>query len=307
MLHLHSPDRSLFAEWFRKRLFQYIEYSVEDDPLRLGIMTFGDRNFLNEVECFLPPFAGSRAWLHGLRRFCAGAKPVNYLMKVDWRGEAILAVSLYCRFVDNLSALALANALVDAEPLRWQGPPLQEIARALGTSWPHGIGFRLTEKGEHHSAVYNRISMPSLKFRLGALLDLSLVCGLPANVEREVRRDMAFIYRPGPVGVVGVDAAGDGRAAALKLDAESVPLAWALRFASARGTSPARIKEIEKLSHSLGVRNVGYLGLKYGPAGFDSWKVYLPFQPRLRRSALVPHLDVNQWATANSGFYRREF
>lgn len=280
---------------------------MEADPERLGMMIFGDGTFLDELERFLPPFAGAEAWLRGLRSFCAEAKPINYLMKVDWRGEVILAVSIYCRFVDNLSALALADALADAAPLSWHGPPLQEIARALGTSWPHGIGFRITSQGLLHSAVYNRVSMPSLEFRSRALLDLLLVCGFPSTLEREITRDMTLIYKPGPVGVVGVDAGNDGHAAAVKLDAEAVPVSWAIRFLSGRGASLRRMRELEEVALSLAVRNAGYLGLKYADTGLENWKLYLPLQPRLRRSALMPHLDVNKWNTGHVDSYQSKF
>ncbi len=119
---MRSPGKSAFAAQFRERLFQYVEYSVEEDPGRLGTMIFGDGDFLDDVARFLPTFSGAEDWLRALRRFCSRAKPVNYLLKVDWREETIVAVSIYCRFIENINAKALADALADAPPLVWQGP-----------------------------------------------------------------------------------------------------------------------------------------------------------------------------------------
>ncbi len=142
--------------------------------------------------------------------------------------------------------------------------------------------------------------MPSLDFRIRALPDLVALCGFPDAVQRVVRSDMTFVYGPGPVGVVGVDGGRDGRAAALKLDAEAVPLSWAMRFAAARGTALERIEQIANFARSLSLRSAGYFGLKYGAAGFESWKLYLPIQPRLRRAASATRLDINRWATSGN-------
>ena len=293
------PNRLVFAATFRQRLFQYVEYSLEADARRLGTMIFGDGKFLDEVEAFLPKFSGAKPWMRGVRSFASQANPVNYLMKVDWLEENVSAVSLYCRFIENLGVAALVETLKSSAPLGWEGPSLQKIAETLGSHWPHGIGFRITDEGHYHSAVYNRVSMPSMDFRLRALPAIVDICDFPNSVEQEIRQDIGCICRPGPVGIIAVDADKEGRAAALKLDLDSVPLGWALRFLRERGAAAMRIMEIENFARSLGIRVAGYLGLKYNNSGFKGWKLYLPIQPRLQQAALRPHLDVNKWIVQN--------
>ena len=137
--------------------------------------------------------------------------------------------------------------------------------------------------------------MPSIKFRLDALPELVKTCGLPAGLERAVRSDMAMVCGPGPVGVVGVDGGRDGSAAAIKLDAEAVPSAWAMQFLAARNVTAGRLAQLREMLLRVGSRHLGYLGLKYTGQGFAGWKMYVPLQPRLVRAAAVPQLEVNQW------------
>ena len=297
---LLSAERDWFTSCFRLHLVQYVEYSFDADGRRLGTMIFGDRKFLSELESFVAPFPFAHEWSRAMRTFADAVRPVSFLFKVDWDGPQALSFSLYCRFIDNLSAEQLSAALGDSAATAWGGPKPQDIGHALGTDWPHGMGLRVLRDGRFHAAVYNRVSMPATEFRLKALPELVDVCGLPAEIGRAVGVDMASVHRPGPVGVIGVDGGADRRAAALKLDAEAVPAIWALRFVESRGASRVRVAQLGQIVRSLGLRCLGYLGLKYTAEGFDSWKIYVPMQPRLGRPAGAPHLNINQWAGAQS-------
>jgi hypothetical protein len=288
--------RASFEARFRTQLAQYVEYSLDANPRRLGIMIFGEDSFWDSLEQFVRPFAFSKVWFPAVRRFATGVRPVNYLFKVDWDDEQVRSLSLYCRFVENLSAADLANALAHAAPLSWEGPAPQDIGRVLGTPWPHGIGLRVQADGAYHSAIYNRVSMPGTAFRLRCLPELIELCGMPASLEKEMHADMAFVYGRGPVGVVGIDGGAKDRVKAIKLDADGVPVTWAFRFIRQRGVSAQRLAELSDMVTRLGIDRLGYLGLKYAAEGFESWKLYIARQFRLIRPALAPHLDINKWA-----------
>jgi hypothetical protein len=259
-------------------------------------MIFGDGNFLDELSSLLCWFEGGDKWLSGVRSFSEAAKPISYLLKADWSDDTLLAISIYCRFAENLAASEVKSALKNAQPLSWDGPPVEDIGRSLNTSWPHGIGFRITIDGRLHSAVYHRVTSPHVPFQTEQLRNLIYVCGLPAHLEKTIRRDLAVVYRRGAVGVIGLDAGGNGTASALKLDVEAVPLGWALRYIHTRGAAAPRVHQIRQTAVSLSIRSIGYLGLKYNHEGFEGWKIYLPQQPRLRPPALAPRIDANKWA-----------
>ena len=293
-----SPERTRFATVFRARLFQYVEYSCGSDPDQLGTMIAGDADFLHELATYLRPLDFAATWHGAVRAFCDKVRPVSYLFKVDWHGERIQALSLYCRFVENVTAETVYEAFQQATPLSWSGPDLEAIGRAVGTHWPHGIGLRVSPSGGLHSAVYYRISMPGLQFRLRAIPELIAVCAFPEARTRDLQRAVARVYGPGPVGVVAVDAGADRTAAAIKLDAERVPLQWAMRFIADTGEPVERLHSLQALTVRLGIRQLSYFGMKFGRDGFAGWKAYLPFQPRLVGPALAPRMDVNQWSAS---------
>jgi hypothetical protein len=288
--------RASFEACFRANLAQYVEYSLDANSRRLGTMIFGEESLWNSLAQFSGPLGFAGEWLVAARRFAAAVKPVNYLLKVDWQDWQVLSLSLYYRFMDNLSAEDLADAFARATPFSWEGPAPQEIGRVLGAARPHGVGLRVQADGTYHAAVYNRVSMPSMAFRLKSLPELIELCRMPASLEQEISTDMALVYRQGPVGVVGVDGGTGNRAGAIKLDADGVPVSWAFRFISERGATVERVTQLSDMAVRLGLDRLGYLGLKYVADGFESWKFYIARQFRLMRPALAPHLDVNKWA-----------
>ena len=293
-----STEPARFASFFRARSFQYVEYSYGADPNQLGIMISGDGDFLSELAKYLKPLAFADTWYSAARAFCNKTKPISYLFKVDWAYDQIQALSLYCRFIENVTASSVYEAFQQAAPLSWSGPDLEAIGRSAGTRWPHGIGLRVSASGALHSAVYYRISTPSLEFRLRAVPQLIDVCGFPGTIARDLQRALAQVYGPGPVGVVAVDAGPHRRAAAIKLDAERVPLKWAMRFIADSGVAAQGLRTLQELTIRLGISQLSYFGMKYGCDGFAGWKAYMPFQPRLVGPALTPRMDVNQWAVS---------
>jgi hypothetical protein len=273
-----SPDE--FATAFRHDLYRYLEYSFEADPRMVGWMTTGDATFRDRALAFARRIPFAQDWARAVTEFTDKNRPANCFFRVDWRHDAAVALSLYCRFASSKHRPKQGGFVPQADPLRWRGPAPELVADALGMSMPQGIGLRVDASGAYHSALYFDVHRKTAEFRTQYLSRLMGACGYPDHVAREIAYDMPRVYAGPEVGVLAVTSGEVERAGALKLDPGPVPLGWAVAFIRRRNAAAPRVGELLRFAHSLRNSHPSYLGLTYGKSGFVSWKLYWKAQSR---------------------------
>jgi hypothetical protein len=283
-----------FSRIFRHDLYQRLEYSADEASDEMGTMVAGDSTLLPRIWTFANLLSFGRDWAKSVRDFVEFVKPIIYLFRVNWQERKATNISIYCRLLDHLSDNTLSEALECTRLFQWAGPSPQRIGEILGIGGPTGIGLRINNDGQCHTAMYYRVGMFLPEFRVRALKSLVECCGFPDEVASCISVDMATIYPPSPVGVVGIDSGKDSIAANLKLDPAEVSLRKAFAFISRYGATSARIAQLASITHHLRMSHVSYIGTKYNRDGFAGWKLYWSIQPRLQAPALGPILDINQ-------------
>lgn len=280
-----SGAAAAFTGLFRSVLARQVEYSVGDAPDRMTTMIplAGD-----EVSAQLAvlaaalPFGGEWSW--AIPRFIRAVRPDAFLLRLDWEGSVARAVTLYCRFPVEPDDAALQAAMRHARPFRWQAPAPSALAGALGVPGPRGIALRASADGSRQTALYFKSAL-----HVGAdwddrLVTLLSACGWNADLAPTIARDLRPLYRPGPLGVVGID----DTARVLKFDPAEVPLADALAFLSRRRVAPERLAALRSLAQGLRADSASYVGVQYDASGFAGWRLYFACEPaRARRPGLA--------------------
>jgi hypothetical protein len=276
----------LFQQLFRGVLAHHVEYSYGEAGGSFTSMVPLRQDWLPravELAAGLP-FGGAWAW--AIERFSGAINPDEYLFRLDWTRDEATAITLYCRFPSEPDAVGFRHALTVARPFTWSGPDPAAVASSLGVPGPRGIAFRASSKGTLRTAVYFRSEQhagPSWTERLAGLL---AACRYPTELGSTIERDLKELYRPGPVGVIGVDDGVDGIPGALKFDPSNVPTSVVFAFLARVGVPAARIAALRTIAIGLRAESVTYAGVQYGPKGFSGFRVYFACEPGRARAPL---------------------
>jgi hypothetical protein len=277
-----------FQQLFRDVLSRQVEYSYSDAgdayttmvPLRMHLVP----RVIEFVETI--PFAGEWAW--AVARAANAIQPDEILFRIDWRVLGVgahgvnnepTAATMYCRFPVEPDTTTFQAAAGSARPFRWSGPDPSAIAAAIGVAGPRGIAFRASHSGRLRTALYfrsNEHAGGSWTERLAALL---AVCHYPSELAETIESDLKELYRPGPVGVIGIDEGEEGVAGAIKFDPSNVPSGSALAFLARAGVAPDRIEVLRRIAVGFRADSVSYAGVQYGPRGFSGWRLYFACEP----------------------------
>lgn len=299
-----APDMpsaaAAFTALFRASLARQVEYSFSDEPDRMTTMIplAGDEVAAQLVRLAASlPFAGDWSW--AVPCLIRAVRPDAFLLRMDWQGQAARAVTLYARFPTEPDDAAFHSAMAAARPFQWHGPPPSALAAALGVPGPRGIALRVGADGSRQAALYFKSEHhvgPSWGARLADLLP---ACGWDRALAPRIEADLRPLYRPGPLGVVGVDGGEeDARnirtARIVKFDPANVPLGDALGFLARVGVSPARLAAVRAAALGLRADSASYVGAQYGPGGFAGWRVYLACEPPFVRRPGLPAMDAQR-------------
>ncbi|MDQ1919264.1 hypothetical protein [Massilia pseudoviolaceinigra] len=283
-----------FQQLFRGALSRQVEYSYSDDEHRFSSMIPLTGSQLNDLDVLAGeiPYAGDWAW--SVRRFAQAVRPDAFLLRLDWHGNAASAVTLYCRFPGEPDEAAFRSALAHARPFEWNGPGPDDVARALGVNGPRGIAFRSSDKGMNNTALYFKSGEHAgraLGERMPALL---AACGYPAGLQSLLEKDLHALYRPGPVGVIGVDDGQEGQARALKFDPANVALDIAFDFLARARVPAERIDTLRRTARDLRADAASYLSAQYGPDGLRGWRIYFACEPCCTSVPARPVIDTQR-------------
>ncbi len=286
---LLSPSAA-YLRHFGAAAHASIEYSFDANLDRHGVTVRGGDGFAGVVGEFArsTPFAAQWAW--AIQRFDRRVQPDSFLFRVDWCADAVLALSLYCRFRHEPSDEAYADAMQAARPHVWQGPAPGVLAAVLGVPGPRGVGFRVHRSGALRVSAYFRVDSPVTILGPDALDRLMDASSFPAEVADRILADLEQIHPVGLAGIVGVDAGSPERGHALKFNSPDVPLANALAFLSSRGAEPAALARLGIVSRALRSPSVSYLGTRYDAAGFTGWRAYFSAEPAQHATAEAPRV-----------------
>ncbi|MEV0115914.1 hypothetical protein AB0H77_22140 [Streptomyces sp. NPDC050844] len=279
-----------FTALFRRAAYTGVELSFDEDPHARTAMVAGGPELAAAALEFSTDLPFAALWAWSTARFVSAVGPDAHLFRVDWHGETVRALSLYCRFPKEPDDTEFASALSTAAPVAWTGPPPGVIAQALGVAGPRGLVLRVDGKGHVRVALYYRVPLPASALPPSAVEWLLLSTGLPTSVGDILERDMRELFGHGPVGIVGLDAAPDGGAGALKLNPANVPTAQALRFLAQHGASESRTAELGFIARTLRARWVSYLGVRYNAHGWAGWRIYFSIEPWRLRAPGAPDL-----------------
>jgi len=236
-------------------------------------------------------FAGQWAW--SIQRFARAIHPDQFLFRVDWHHNEPTAVTLYCRFPSEPSTSEFQKAISIARGFSWNGPDPSAIGLSLGVDGPRGIAFRVTNKGNLLTALYFRSeqhSGPSWAERLAAFL---ATCQYPEGLASMIEGHLKELYRPGPVGVIGLDEGQNGVPRAVKFDPPNVPLSVTFDFLARVGVSSARINALMTIAAGLRAESVTYAGVQYGYEGFSGFRLYFACEPSYARKPVRQRIALN--------------
>jgi hypothetical protein len=272
-----------FLHLFRGVLARQVEYSYSEDEDRLTTMVPLNNDLLPRVIEFAKavPFAGDWAWV--MERFVAAINPDHFLFRLDWVRNEPTAVTLYCRFGSEPGTAEFYKAIGFARPFSWNGPDPTELAASLGVAGPRGIAFRATNKGNARTAVYFRSEQHAGASWTDRLCALLAVCQYPGELASTIGCDLKELYRPGPVGVIGIDDGENGVPIAVKFDPSNVPSIVTFQFLVRKGVSAARIASLGKIAIGLRAESVTYAGVQYGRQGFSGFRLYFACEPSCAR------------------------
>ncbi len=289
------PVGVYFQQLFRTVLSRQVEYSYSQDEEGFTTMIPLQHDRLAQVWDFshVLPFAGEWAW--SVRRFAGEIHPDTFLFRLDWRQNEPIAVTLYCRFPSEPDELEFKRAINHAQPFHWHGPSPSAIASSLGLSGPRGIAFRATRSGSMRTALYFRSEEHSGSAWSRRLLDLLASCSYPQDLALLIEDHVRQLYRPGPIGVIGLDDGEDGVPSSLKFDPADVPLVKTFAWLAQIGVPANRIAALRRIAIGLRAEYVTYAGAQYSREGVSGWRVYLACEPGYSR---VPgHMSVGSQRT----------
>ena len=274
----------VFHHLFQDVLARQVEYSYSDMEDSFTTMVPLKTDLLHRaIELAKAiPFAGDWAW--SVERFSSAIRPDEFLFRLDWLHNEPTAVTLYCRFPSEPDTAEFQNAIGYARPFRWNGPDPSSVSASLGVEGPRGIAFRATDKGNLRTAVYFRSEQhagASWTDRLPALL---AACQYPHELASTIEGHLKELYRPGPVGVIGVDDGEGGVPSALKFDPSNVPLNATFALLARVGVSATRIDALRSIAIGLRAESVTYAGVQYDRDGFSGWRVYFACEPTYART-----------------------
>src|SRR5581483_6819445 len=210
--------------------------------------------------------------------------PDAFLFRLDWRHNEPTAVTLYCRFPSEPDPAQFQEAIGYARPFRWNGPDPACVAASLGVAGPRGIAFRATDKGHLRTAVYFRSEQHAGASWTVRLTELLAACQYRQELASTIEGHLKELYRPGPIGVVGVDDGEGGVPRALKFDPSNVPTNVALALLARVGVSASRIEALRRIAIGLRAESVTYAGVQYGQEGFSGWRLYFACEPAYARA-----------------------
>lgn len=272
-----------FQQLFRDILARQVEYSFG--------ATAGEYTTMIPVKTEAAPrifefakelrYAGQWGW--SVERFMSHVRPDALLLRVDWRWDVPVAITIYCRFPVEPDTASFNDALRQASPFSWSGPDPSALATALNVGGPRGIAFRAKASGARRSALYFKSEAHtgrSWRERLPSLLD---VCKYPESHAVLIENVLRDLYGPGPAGVVGIDEGQSAMAGALKFDPCEVPLESALAFLKRIGAPESRRREIVRIARGLRARSVSYVGVQFNCEGLAGWRLYFACEPGFAR------------------------
>ncbi len=277
------PAGLYFQQLFRTVLSRQVEYSYSQDEESFTTMIPLQQDRLAQVWEFshVLPFAGEWAW--SVRRFASAIHPDTFLFRIDWRQDEPIAVTLYCRFPSEPDDLEFKRAIIHAHPFHWHGPNPSAIASSLGLSGPRGIAFRATQTCSLRTALYFRSEEHSGSAWSRRLMDLLASCRYPQDLAPLIEGQIRHLYRPGPIGVIGLDDGEDGVPSSLKFDPADVPLFKTFIWLTQIGVPADRIAALRRVAIGLRTEYVTYAGAQYSPDGMSGWRVYLACEPGYSR------------------------
>jgi hypothetical protein len=268
-----------FQQLFRHVLARHVEYSYgETEDSFTSMVPLSDELLPRAIEIAAAlPFAGDWAW--AIDRFVGAVKPDEFLFRLDWLHDEPVAITLYCRFPSEPGAGEFQRAVCYARPFTWSGPDPAAVASTLGVAGPRGIAFRASNKGTLRTAVYFRSDQHAGASWTERLTGLLAACRYPEELAPTIERDLKELYRPGPVGVIGIDDGGNATPGALKFDPANVPTGVVLTFLARMGVPAARLEAIRRMAIGLRAESVTYAGVQYGPEGFSGFRLYFACEP----------------------------
>lgn len=271
-----APATSAFTQLFRAELNKVVEYSFGPDPGKYGTMVVGVGDiFLGRLRQFAALVPDGRHWAAAIGRLAEASRPPAFLFKVDGNANALDAATLYGRYRQPLDEASCRRALPPGSGFNAPGPSPHALGSLLGSDGPMGIGLRTDAAGGRASAVYFDVASRRDDFCARQLPGLVRELGWTTQAGDAIAGDIAALYGPGKLGVVGAGGSASSGTFKLKFDRHDLPLQAALAFLAKKGVAPGRCRELATIAHRLRCDRASYLGLKYGPAGFDSCKLYL--------------------------------
>jgi hypothetical protein len=269
----------LFQQLFRGVLARQVEYSYSEAKDSFTTMVPMKHDLLPQVVELAKaiPFAGEWAW--SIERFAGAIHPDEFLFRLDWLHNEPTTVTLYCRFPSEPCTAEFNRAMGFARGFSWNGPDPSAAAASLGVEGPRGVAFRATNKGSLRTAVYFRSEQhagPSWIERLAAFL---ATCQYPEELASTIEVHLKELYRPGPVGIIGVDEGESGVPRAVKFDPPNVQLNALFGFLGRVGVSTTRIDALRSVAVGLRAESVTYAGVQYGREGFSGFRLYFACEP----------------------------
>jgi hypothetical protein len=240
-----------FAVAFRDVAARGVEYSYDAFGTGFGITVRGDVELISHMRQFAGGIPAMGEWLWAVDRFIALVRPNAFLFRVDDDGASISALTVYARFPSDPGPEEFASAMQSLRPFRWDGPPIDAVARTLGCVGPRGIGLRVRPDGAGHATIYFRLDATRRQFSTETLSELAELCELPQTAVEELLSDLRPFYSPGEIGVIGLDTRTSTSVTTLKFDPPNVPLALAVACVHKKGASRARTNEIVAIAHGL--------------------------------------------------------
>jgi hypothetical protein len=263
-----------FQQLFREILACQVEYSYGEREDSFTTMVPINHNQLQRIVALakMIPFAGQWAWSVG--RYARAIQPDEFLFRLDWVCDEPTSVTLYCRFPSEPGTSDFQNSLGFARGFSWSGPTPSALAAALGVRGPRGVAFRATKENDLRTAIYFRTEQHAGASWMCRLTELLGVCQYPRELAGSIEADLKELYRPGPVGVIGVDDGAGGVPTALKFDPSDVPLEVVFGFLARVGVSNERIDALKRIAIGLRAESATYVGVQYGPKGFGGFRLY---------------------------------
>jgi hypothetical protein len=268
-----------FQQLFRHVLARHVEYSYgEKEDGFTSMIPLSAELLPRAIELAASlSFAGDWAW--AIDRFADAVKPDEFLFRLDWQHDEPVAITLYCRFPSEPDTAGFQRAVRSARPFTWNGPDPSLVASTLGVAGPRGMAFRASNKGNLRTAVYFRSDQHAGASWTDRLTGLLAACRFPEELAPTIERDLKELYRPGPVGVIGVDDGPSATPGALKFDPANVPIGVILAFLARMGVPASRLDAMRKMAIGLRAESVTYAGVQYGREGFSGFRVYFACEP----------------------------